>query len=87
MNVASVSVGLLCMAGGKMRPDWWPKWLPDACAEGHRYDDGISWTWENCDCPASGKAGGHQVAFCRVIGCRAQPARPPGHTGPAREQR
>ena len=70
------------------RPDWWPDWLPDACSEGHPYDLGVKVAWEQCpDCPAANRAGGHHVWFCGVVGCRAEPTRPPGHVGGAVLQR
>lgn len=69
------------------RPDWWPDWLPETCAEGHRYDDGVSLSWESCpNCPAAPN-GGHHVWYCRVDSCRAEPARPPGHIGGTVPQR
>lgn len=60
------------------RPDWWEPWIPRYDSAGHDLDVGITRSWVHCDCPASGEAHGHDLVYCRVNGCRADPARPPG---------
>ena len=69
------------------RPDWWEPWIPERDGEGHELSYGnVRLSWENGDCAAS-LGGGHHVTYCRVIGCRSEPVRPPGHVGPGRDQR
>jgi hypothetical protein len=62
-----------------MRPDWWPTWVPQRCAEGHLLEIGtVSQSWMHCDCPASGDAQGHHNWFCTVWDCKAEQIKPPG---------
>ena len=71
---------------GVKRPDWWPDWVPETCANGHALLPGAvtsGWVW--CDCPGA-SANGHNEWRCGVIGCRWT-LLPPEHTGARREQR
>jgi hypothetical protein len=59
------------------RPNWWPKWIPEVCANGHVLEIGnVTKSWVFCDCPAS-DASGHHNWKCSTPGCRAQ-VKPPG---------
>ena len=49
-------------------PDWWPKWIPERCDNGHPLGPGkINQSWVQCSC-AGAEFGGHHVQLCRVNG-------------------
>ncbi len=62
---------------------------PKMCANGHELGPGkLVLSFVMCpDCPATEDGRGHHVIYCRVNGCRAEPAYPPGHVGAVRKQR
>ncbi len=74
--------------GVASRPDWWEPWIPERDGEGHELSYGdVRLSWENCPgCPGAPHGRGHHVIYCRTIGCRSEPVRPPGHVGPGRDQ-
>lgn len=55
-------------------------WIPPVDRAGHELGPGkVSLSWVVCTCRP--RSDGHHVAYCRVIGCRAGPALPPGCPG------
>jgi hypothetical protein len=59
-----------------VRPNWWPDWIPPACANGHPLVVGsVTLSWVKCTCPAV-VAGGHHNWYCSTAGCRAE-VKPP----------
>jgi len=63
-------------------------WIPEHDQAGHQLGPGlVSFSFSSCSCPAATDGRGHHVAYCRVNGCRAAPARPPGCPGPAGAQK
>jgi len=68
---------------GVRRPDWWSRYYPERCTNGHDWGPGkIIVSWMLCGCPpAQASAGpgpaGHLAVHCNAVpGCRSVWYRP-----------
>jgi hypothetical protein len=62
---------------GVKRPDWWSRYYPERCSNGHEWGPGkIIVSWMLCDCPpaqAAQTAGpaGHVAVQCAIPHCQS----------------
>ena len=73
---------------GVRRPDWWSRFYPEHCPNGHEWGPGlIIVSWMLCDCPAAAAFGapgpaGHLAVYCNAAPrCRSVWYRPQCDSG------